>query len=519
MKTHSALEAVLRVLDLFNAKTTCSGLAVSLLVATGSCTPETPHHKGTGGSATGTGGEQSSAGGVVSGGAPARGGAPSSSGGKATTGGASSNASGGSNSSGATGASAGEGGASQEGGAGFGDAGDTSAGGVAGGDASAGGSAAGGIATGGTAAGGAAQGGVAQAGTAAGGTAAGGTSSGGTAAGGTGSGGAASGGSGGSVPVGPSDLPVPPGAANLPQPSGTASGFKILNWAAFKGAVSFTFDDVLQSQIDHYADFKATGVRMTFYLVCSADGSNPAWKQMALDGQELGNHTLHHCYADGTACWGPFTGTSNELDECTTHIKSAFGVNDVYTMAAPMGDQNWSAPASTRFLVNRGVQDMPSGIAPNDNTSPFDLPCHTASEGETAAGGFNPVIDSTRSGGIWRIILNHSVGNKDGYNPVAASEVIAAMNYAKGLGNVWTDTVVNVAAYWRGQKLVSQTTPSTSGSAKTWSWTLPAHFPPGRYLRATVDGGTLTQNGVPLAWDGHGYYEVALDAGSVTLTP
>jgi len=48
---------------------------------------------------------------------------------------------------------------------------------------------------------------------------------------------------------------------------------------------------------------------------------------------------------------------------------------------------------------------------------------------------------------------------------------------------------------------------------------LPEHFPPGRYLRVKVDGGTLSQNGKPLAWDDHGYYEVALDAGALTLAP
>jgi hypothetical protein len=44
-------------------------------------------------------------------------------------------------------------------------------------------------------------------------------------------------------------------------------------------------------------------------------------------------------------------------------------------------------------------------------------------------------------------------------------------------------------------------------------------LPPGKYLRVKVDGGTLTQAGQTLAWDEHGYYEVALDAGSLTLSP
>ena len=97
--------------------------------------------------------------------------------------------------------------------------------------------------------------------------------------------------------------------------------------------------------------------------------------------------------------------------------------------------------------------------------------------------------------------------------------VTGSVAHAKSLGDVWIDSMVNVGAYWRGQKLLSAVTPATAGGGQTWTWTLPAHFPPGKFLRVTVDGGTLSQNGTPLPWDAHGYYEIALDAGSLTLSP
>lgn len=56
-------------------------------------------------------------------------------------------------------------------------------------------------------------------------------------------------------------------------------------------------------------------------------------------------------------------------------------------------------------------------------------------------------------------------------------------------------------------------------SGNSWTSTLPAHFPPGKVLRVTVDGGTLSLGGTSLAWDSHGYYEVALDAGILTWSP
>jgi len=262
---------------------------------------------------------------------------------------------------------------------------------------------------------------------------------------------------------------------------------------------------------------------MTFYLVCSQDGNNAAWTKAAQDGHELGNHTMHHCNANGQGCvgWGNFTTVNGEMDDCTAHIQSAFGVPGVYSFAAPNGDVGWSEPASTRFLLNRGITDITNGIAPNDNTSPFSLPCHMSAQGETAAGtnGYNSVSDSVRAKGSWRIILVHSVEMDGTFQPVLASEVVAAMTYTKNLGDVWADTMTNVGAYWRGQKAVSAAKPQTVGSDKVYSWTLPEHFPPGHYLRATVSGGKVKQCGTELTWDDHGYYEINLDAGSLTITP
>jgi len=84
---------------------------------------------------------------------------------------------------------------------------------------------------------------------------------------------------------------------------------------------------------------------------------------------------------------------------------------------------------------------------------------------------------------------------------------------------VWIDKMVTIGAYWRAQKALTDAIVTTSGTSKTYSWTLPDHFPPGQFLRVKVDGGKLKQCDTELTWDDHGYYEIALDAGSVTLSP
>ena len=199
-------------------------------------------------------------------------------------------------------------------------------------------------------------------------------------------------------------------------------------------------------------------------------------------------------------------------------LRTKFGIT-VYTMASPYGNDTYVPLASTRYLINRGVRS--GTVMPNDNTDPFNIYCFVPNQG-AAASAFNTEINAGRTAGGWKTVLVHGFnGGSDGaYQPVAIAEFTASVNYTKGLGDVWIDTVLNVGAYWRGQKMFSAITPTTSGNSRTWTWTLPAHFPPGKYLRVRVEGGTLTQpGGRTLTWDDHGYYEVALDAGSLTLSP
>ncbi len=340
-----------------------------------------------------------------------------------------------------------------------------------------------------------------------------------------GSGGQGTGGSGaGGASL--SGLPVPPGPGGVAQPAGTPGGLTVLDWAGFKSAVSWTFDDSQPSQIAHYLELAQVGIPMTFYI--STGNSTEAnydniWTRAVADGSEIGNHTVHHCHANLTGCsFGTATGTlEDELDQASAYIAQHYPAQGgCWTAASPFGDTGYDTADSSRFLVNRGV---PGGTIPATGaTDPYNLPIYLAQTGDTAA-IFGSQIDAAHSAGRWLIILVHTISptSDNWYNPVAITDVTGGMSHGVALGDVWNDSVVHVAAYWLGQKLLAAATPVTDGAtqAQTWTWTLPAHFPPGRYLRVTVTGGTPSQGGVPLSWNDHGYYEVALDAGSLTLSP
>lgn len=319
-----------------------------------------------------------------------------------------------------------------------------------------------------------------------------------------------------------SGLPVPPGA-DVSKPSGKAENLVVLDWAGFKGAVTYTYDDAQPSHIAHYDELQATDVDMTFYFSSNVNwipNSDAVWSKAVKDGHEIGNHTVSHPYANLTgSCFGkPLASVDTEIDECTKYITSRFGQSEVWTMASPFGDIGWKSAAKARFFLNRGVGGNP--ITPNDNSDPHNLPCFMARGGEEAE-DFNDLIDSAREDGQWLVFLFHSITptNDNWYAPVDIKAITGSINHAKSLNDVWIDTLVDVGAYWMGQKIFTSVTPAVSGKDKVWKWTLPANFPKGKYLRVKVDGGTLKQGGKVLQWDPHGYYEIALDAGELTLTP
>lgn len=324
----------------------------------------------------------------------------------------------------------------------------------------------------------------------------------------SGSGGSSGSGGGGGNPPPPSGLPVPPGDANQPRPSGTPADIQVINWAGFKGAVTYSFDDNNSTQIQRYPDMQALGVPFTFFLwTGKSEATNAVWATAKADGHELANHTQSH----------QSNGSGQDIDAAQSFIMQRFSLT-AYTMAAPNGAGVYTDLAKPRFMINRGVSNKI--IAPNDNTDPFTLPTYIPPTGASAS-AFNSEVDSARTAGGWRTMCIHGFqgGNDGAYQPVPFDQWKASVEHAKELGDVWIGTMEDIGAYWLGQKAFTNAMKTTAGADQTWTWDLPDNFPPGKFLRVKVAGGTLKQGGAEIAWHGNGYYEIALDAGSVTLSP
>jgi len=330
-------------------------------------------------------------------------------------------------------------------------------------------------------------------------------------------------------------LPLPPAPREVAQPASTTGlpELRVLDWAGFKAAVSYTFDDSQPSQIDHYPELKAQRVRNTFYINPTANWypqwNDPTrfdaiWKDAIAQGSEIGNHTTHHCRAaeltdnNASTCSASLGSAGAEFDDTTTYIRTKLGQAAVWTTAYPFGDTDYRDAAASRFFIGRGVS--PGLVAPGAGSDALNLPV-IGFAGSDSQAAFNSAVDDALSQGRWMMYLFHTLlpTTQDWGGGEDIGVVTGNMAYAKSFGTVWIDSVANIGAYWRGQQLLQAAVPSTSGGVTTWWWTLPANFPPGRKLRVVVDGGTLWQNGAQLPWDRRGYYEVSLDAQSLNWTP
>ncbi|HNY20908.1 MAG TPA: polysaccharide deacetylase family protein [Treponemataceae bacterium] len=308
---------------------------------------------------------------------------------------------------------------------------------------------------------------------------------------------------------------LPDGTTAIPAPAGTDCDLTILNWAGFDGAASYSFDDGQPSHVAHWPELKATGVPMTFYLTpnmhtTSSDAAVAAWKDALSAGCELGNHTLRH---DHYSAYTADTANADVAD-CATYIQTTLGGSASCSFAYPYGETNWKNNFGGRFLFARTINS--GTVKPLDSTDPLGLPVFFVDAGQTNS-AFNAALDKSASEKSWVIFLFHSLLPTDSnwYAGVQASDVTASIGHAKRGGNIWVDTVETVGSYWLAQKTLSAVVPTGNADAKTWTWSLPAGYPSGKYLRVTVSGGTLSQGGVDISWNPRGFYEVSLDNGSL----
>jgi hypothetical protein len=273
----------------------------------------------------------------------------------------------------------------------------------------------------------------------------------------------------------------PTWAAAWRGPSGAPGGLTSSPGPASAPRSATRFDDTTRRRSSTTRAAGAWPCRMTFYLITgkTPEIDNAIWSQDLKDGHELGSHSRSHRTRAQPPTSTRAPGHPNK-----------FGVT-VYTMAAPFGDPSYIALAAARYLINRGVND--GNILPNGNTDPFNFNCFVPATG-AAASAFNNAIDAGAEGRRLEDRAGPRLHGRQRQRVPAGRDrrVHSSVNYAKALGDVWIDTVLNVAAYWRRRRCFrrSRRRPREFADMDVdAARALPAR----KVLRVRVDGGTLTQ--------------------------
>ena len=230
-------------------------------------------------------------------------------------------------------------------------------------------------------------------------------------------------------------------------------------------AISLTFDDARQSQItqgipllDQY------GTKATFYVsISNLDGGLDAWKKAAMNGHEIGNHTLKH------PCSGNFSfiydraledytldKMRHELVEANNTIENMLDVTPV-SFAYPCGQKFVGRGRNLKSYVPLVAEYFMTGRGWMDEWANAPAFCDMANlmamelDGKDF-GQVKQIIDRTLKNGGWLIFCGHETAEA-GRQTTYLSTLKALCEYARDPANgIWLDTVQSVADHIRKQR-------------------------------------------------------------------
>ncbi|MCI4592556.1 polysaccharide deacetylase family protein [Sphingobium sp. BYY-5] len=192
-----------------------------------------------------------------------------------------------------------------------------------------------------------------------------------------------------------------------------------------KAAVVLTYDDALDSQLDHAVPvLDAAGFKATFFLSGLKVEAVPRWRAVGAEGHELANHTIFHpCPASKFSTDPRNTSEAYTLASMLKEIEqqnvflTALDGKPTHGFASPCGqtmvgslDYIEALRAANLVTYVRGVYASSDDLrADVDRMDPMHIPSRGFDEGVTGA----QLIDfakQAQAGGGMAVYLFHGVG-------------------------------------------------------------------------------------------------------------
>ncbi len=224
-------------------------------------------------------------------------------------------------------------------------------------------------------------------------------------------------------------------------------------------AVSLSYDDALNSQLDHAVPaLDKHGFKATFYLIVAADAVRERmgeWRDLASRGHELGNHTIYHA-CSGSLPDRDWVSEDNDIDSRSIEqIKSEVLTANTFLQALDGLTERTFTPPCNDLVVKDG------------NYLPAVKQYFVAIKGQNngmrkgAAPLYGPVgvsgqelidyVKKNAKDGMLLNILFHGVGGDHLSVSAEAHEELLGF-LADNRDIYWTDTYINIMRYVNEQQ-------------------------------------------------------------------
>lgn len=315
-----------------------------------------------------------------------------------------------------------------------------------------------------------------------------------------------------------------------------AQDAEIATWSGFrKAAVSFTFDDGPQSDVDVALPmFEKYGYKATFNIVtnwANGGGANGMlnWsgvQKLSEAGHEIASHSNSH--PNGQPM--PANEISSSKGTINQKIQQKYGC---VTLAYPNCDTPGDSQVLQNYVVGRicngswkGGSDIMGKDGPNNWAAASAL-----MTGSNGTSDFKGNMDKAVQQGGWVAFLTHGFQGKTNgfadYSPTDANGMDGALQYAQQKDkDIWVAPMGHVAMYIKERK-ASQVSASTSGSTTTVKLThnikdniSDYDYPLTLKVKTTLSKAEVTQAGAKLEAKiegGYAIFDAVPNAGDIVI--
>ncbi|MBQ2561653.1 polysaccharide deacetylase family protein [Fibrobacter succinogenes] len=298
-----------------------------------------------------------------------------------------------------------------------------------------------------------------------------------------------------------------------------ATPIKTIPWNGHVGAVSFTFDDALENQVQNLKPVldKLPDVHVTFFLTSMGDGfrkSADGFAALANAGHEMGNHTESHGHLTSIS---DNSELEKEIIQFAEKIEKTLADNGakirVISFATPFCEDNDNVKGfiAKHHFINRDCGwhgrnewdtepdwlSLKAKIWTRSGASVDEM----LSSLDTAAfignfEGANP-WDVQVKGGSWLVVLNHGVTDDKG-DDYAIDPADIEKQFKHAIENkLWVAPFGTVGAYYRAHFIVDAAKETATDDGFTVEWEIPSEYMPASVpLRVNIDTQSVGENAI-----------------------